>query len=131
MMVRNIFIPNEEVFSPHGISIKIPKDADVAIRYLLARGRPYEAPEAAMVRKYLTFGMNVIELGGCYGIISALIRKQIGPDARHIIVEADPSLAKICACNANLKNTNKLADIVVAAVDYSCLLYTSPSPRDS
>ena len=119
MMIRNIFIPNEEVFSPHGISVKIPKDADVAIRYLLARGRPYEAPEAAMVCKYVMFGMSVIELGGCYGIISALIRKQIGPDAKHIIVEADPSLAKICACNANLKNTNNMPDIVVAAIDYS------------
>ena len=72
-----------------------------------------------MVRKYLTLGMNVIELGGCYGIISALIRKQIGPDATHIIVEADPSLAKICACNANLNNTNNMPDIVVAAIDYS------------
>ena len=118
-MIHNIFVPNEEVFSPHGISIKIPKEADLAIRYLLARGRPYEAPEAEMVHKYLTVGMDVIELGGCYGIISALIRKQIGPDAKHIIVEADPSLAKICACNANLENTNNLADIVVAAVDYS------------
>ena len=119
MLIRKIFVSNDEVFSPHGISIKVPKDADIAIRYLLARGRPYEGPEADMVSKYLPLGMNVIELGGCYGIISALIRKQIGPDARHIIVEANPSLAKICARNANLENTNNMADVVVAAVDYS------------
>ena len=119
MMIRRIFISNDEFFSPHGVSIKVPKDGDPAIRYLLARGRPYEAPEAEMVRKYLSLGMNVIELGGCYGIISALIRQQIGPHATHIIVEADPSLAKICATNANLDNTINLADIVVAALDYS------------
>ena len=119
MMIRRIFVSNDEFFSPHGISIKVPKDGDPAIRYLLARGRPYEAPEAEMVRKYLSLGMNVIELGGCYGIVSALIRQQIGPHATHIIVEADPSLAKICATNANLDNTINLADIVVAALDYS------------
>ena len=119
MLIHKIFVSNDEVFSPHGISITIPKDADIDIRYLLARGRPYEAPEAEMVRKYISIGMSVIELGGCYGIISALIRKQIGPDAQHIIVEADPSLAKVCASNANLENTNNLAEVVVAAIDYS------------
>ena len=62
-----------------------------------------------MVRKYLSIVMTVIELGGCYGIVSALIRKQIGPDAKHIIVEADPSPAKICVLNANLENTKNIA----------------------
>lgn len=119
MLLRKNFVSNNEVFSPHGVPIRIPKNGDLAIRYLLARGRPYEAPEADMVRKYLSIDMNVIELGGCYGVISALIRKQIGPDARHIIVEADPSLAKICASNANLENTKNTAEVVVAAVDYS------------
>ena len=119
MLIRKIFVSDDEFFSPHEVSIRVSKDGDLAIRYLLARGRPYEAPEADMVRKYLSIGMNVIELGGCYGIVSALIRKQIGPDAKHIIVEADPSLAKICVLNANLENTKNIAEVVVAAVDYS------------
>ena len=119
MSIRKIFISNDEEFSPHGIKVRIPSNADLGIRYSLALGRPYEAPEAEMVDKYLSFGKNVIELGGCYGIISALIRKKIGPHAKHIIVEADPSLAKICAANANLGNINNKADVVVAAVDYS------------
>ena len=119
MQIRKVFVPNEEEFTPHGVVVKIPKDADIGIRYSLALGRPYEAPEADMVVKYLSDGQNVIELGGCYGIISALIRKQIGPDAKHIIVEANPALSKICAINANLENTNNRADLVVAAIDYS------------
>ena len=119
MVIRGVFVSNDEFFSPHGVSVKVPKDGDPSIRYLLARGRAYEAQEADMVRKYLSLGMNVIELGGCYGIISALIRQQIGPNATHIIVEANPSLAKICASNANLDNTINMADIVVAALDYS------------
>ena len=119
MQIRKIFVSNEEEFKPHGVLIKIPKDADIGIRYSLALGRPYEAPEADMVRKYLSIGKNVIELGGCYGIISALIQKKIGPDAKHIIVEADPSLAKICATNANIESANNMVELVNAAVDYS------------
>ena len=85
VVIRGFFVPNGEQFNPHGVLIKLPRSADISIRYLLARGRPYEGPEARMVQKYISHGFNVIELGGCYGIISALIRKQIGPHAKHII----------------------------------------------
>ena len=83
MLIRKIFVSDDEFFSPHGVPIRVPKDGDLAIRYLLARGRPYEAPEADMVRKYLSIVMTVIELGGCYGIVSALIRKQIYSSLRY------------------------------------------------
>ena len=53
MLIRKIFVSDDEFFSPHGVSIRVPKDGDLAIRYLLARGRPYEAPEADIVGKYL------------------------------------------------------------------------------
>ena len=119
VFIRSIFVSDGDQFNPHGVPINLPKNSDISIRYLLARGRPYEAPEANMVQKYITNGSSVIELGGCYGIISALIRNKIGPNAKHIIVEADPSLATICADNANLENTINKAEVVVAAVDYS------------
>lgn len=119
VLIHSIFTNNGEHYSPHGVNIKLPKNADISMRYLLARGRPYEEPEARMVERYVLKETNVIELGGCYGIISALIRKKIGPNAKHIIVEADPALAGICNDNANLKNTVNKAEIVIAAVDYS------------
>ena len=90
MLIRKIFVSDDEFFSPHKVSIRVPKDGDLSIRYLKARGRPIEALEEDIVSKYLSIVMTVIELGGCYGIVSALIRKQIGLDAKHIIVEADP-----------------------------------------
>lgn len=119
VFIRSFFVLNGGQFNPHGVPIKLPHYADISIRYLLARGRPYEEPEARMVKKYISNGFNVIELGGCYGIISALIRKQIGPHAKHIIVEADSTLAEVCMDNANLENTVNKAEVVVAAVDYS------------
>jgi FkbM family methyltransferase len=63
--------------------------------------------------------MPVIELGGCLGIISALIRQQVGPTPRHIVVEASDRLAHYCRANATLGAAEGATEIVVAAVDYS------------
>jgi FkbM family methyltransferase len=106
-------------FAPHGVPVVIPRDADVEIRYLLARGRPYEQAEAELIRSHLAPGSNVIELGGCMGVVSALVRHRIGPDAHHIVVEASPALAAICGPNATRGVAEGATEMVVAAVDYS------------
>lgn len=114
------WLGNEKLtFAPHGIDVSVPPDADLKIRYDLARGRPYEGSEAAMIIAHLPKSMPVIELGGCLGIISALIRRQIGPDATHIVVEANAELAEFCRPNAMIGAADGATQIVVAAVDYS------------
>ena len=119
LSLRSILTKSKEIFYPYGIPIYIPASSDLAIRYHLARGRPYEEPEANMVKLYLGSDTNVIELGGCLGIISALIRNQIGPSAMHVIVEANPDLAAICAVNAKQDGELGTTEVVVAAIDYS------------
>lgn len=106
-------------FQPHGVSVYIPPDTNLALRYKLARGRPYEAPEAEMIKSYLALDTNVIELGGCFGVISALIRSRIGVKAHHIIVEANPGLGKVLLHNAVQGAEPGRTEIVQAAVDYS------------
>lgn len=106
-------------YAPHGIPVAVPREADVKLRYDLARGRPYEEAEAAMIRAHLKPDTPVVELGGCLGIISALIRSHIGPNAPHIVVEANPVLAEFCAPNARIGAAQDATQIVVAAVDYS------------
>lgn len=108
-----------EVFAPHGIRVRVPANSDPMVRYNLARGRPYEAPEAEMVSTYLEPGTHVIELGGCMGILSALVRQKIGPEARHVIVEALPDLAAICEENASIGAAPGKTTVIRAAVDYS------------
>ncbi|MEM8592091.1 MAG: FkbM family methyltransferase [Pseudomonadota bacterium] len=103
----------------HGIDVTVPNTVDQEIRYGLARGRPYEEPEARFVTAYLKEGMHVIELGGSIGVISALSRKIIGPSATQIIVEANPELAKICHANAAMRANPGTCETICAAVDYS------------
>ncbi len=106
-------------YAPHGIEVQVPHEVDLKLRYNLARSRPYEAAEAAMISAYLHEGMPVIELGGCLGIISALIRSRIGADARHIVVEANPELVALCTRNAAIGAAPGATEVVPAAIDYS------------
>lgn len=106
-------------FAPHGVDIEIPKGVDDNIRYQLTRGRGYEDPEAAFIKSTLRTGMDVVELGGSLGVISALIRSVIGPNARHIIVEANTALLDICRTNATRGAATGATDVVFGAIDYS------------
>lgn len=106
------------IYQPHGIDIRVDDRADLALRYLLARGKPYEAAEAELINAYLKPDTDVIELGGCIGIVSATIRDRIGPDARHIVVEANPDIAPLALENAMGPYPTR-TELVQAAVDYS------------
>lgn len=119
LAVQRMLGQQTDTYAPHGIPVVVPHTADLAIRYLLARREPYEAPEADMVMKYLQPGTPVIELGGCMGIISALVRSRIGPEARHVIVEANAALVPICLANATRTSPPQRTEVVQAAIDYS------------
>lgn len=108
-----------ERFAPHGIEVRLPRGLDPELAYKLARGRPYEAAEAGLIARHLPAGVQVIELGGCLGVISALIRSRIGPAPRHLVVEANPKLLAACRANAERGAAPGAAEVIHAAIDYS------------
>ena len=108
-----------EVFHPYGVEVHVPKGSDLSMRYNLTRKVPYEVGEATLIRKYVRPGTHVIELGGCVGVISALTRSVIGPDAHQIVVEAEKALVPVCGANAARAAAPGAARAVHAAVDYS------------
>lgn len=112
-------VTDPEVFSPHGIPIRIPRSIDIFLQFRLARGIPHEAPEARMVSQFIQYGTNVLELGGSVGIVSATIRRAIGPYAFHLIVEANADLIETCRFNASIGAQPRTVDVLNAAVDYS------------
>lgn len=108
-----------EHFAPHGVPVEVPAGVDDALTYMLAKGRPYEDEEARMVKNHLAPNTSVIELGGCLGVVSALVRSRIGPDAPHIIVEANARLLPTLTRNATRGAAPGATHVVNAAVDYS------------
>lgn len=91
-----------DTYMAYGLSVTIPPSVHANARYILAKGRPYEAEEAHFIQSALTAGTAVIELGGSLGVMSRVIRRAIGPQAPHVVVEANPDLAPVCAANAAL-----------------------------
>ena len=106
-----------ERYAVHGVQVSVPTTVSPAVRYSLMRGR-YENAEAVAVRKYLRPGANVIELGGCLGVLSKIIRSAIGESGRHIVVEANPALIATCSGNAVNPAAADRTTVVHAAVAY-------------
>lgn len=106
-------------YKVHGITVSVPPSVDADIRSILARGRPYEAAEATLVMQHVVPGTTVVELGGSIGVIAALLRALIGPDALHVIVEANPHLAAICEANARVGASPGACRVLRRAIDYS------------
>nr|WP_246455856.1 FkbM family methyltransferase [Sulfitobacter aestuariivivens] len=63
--------------------------------------------------------MPVLELGGSIGVVSRVIRATIGPDARHLVVEANPDLVPICRDNALRDASADVTEVIQAAVAYT------------
>jgi FkbM family methyltransferase len=72
-----------------------------------------------MVSQFIKPGTNVLELGGSLGIVSASIRRAIGPHAFHLIVEANTALLDICRSNASIGAQPGTVEVMNAAIDYS------------
>ena len=102
-----------DIYDIAGVAVHVPPRVDANVRYLLAKGRPYEAEETAFAQRVLHPGDNVIELGGSIGILTAIVQKRIGISGRHIVVEADPLLVPVLRRNA------PNADVRTAAIAYS------------
>jgi FkbM family methyltransferase len=106
-------------YTAYDMQVTIPATVDANVRYLLAKGRPYEAEEAQFIQSTLTPGTAVIELGGSLGVISRVIRRAIGPGATHIVVEANPDLATVCAANAGAGASAGALHMHQAAIAYT------------
>jgi len=119
LFLRSIIKGEPNIFSPHGVPIYIPNTANKLLRYNLALNKPYESEEADFVKRFLPPNQDVIELGGCYGVISALVREMLLDEFRLIVVEANQSLIEICENNASRMHTKSETHVVNAAIAYS------------
>jgi FkbM family methyltransferase len=106
-------------FVVHGVKVTLPRTVSEELRYLLLRNGPYEDGEVALCRKMLSSGINVLELGGSLGVVSAVVRSIIGSEAVHVVVEANNKLADVCLENASRSAVPGKTVLINAAIDYS------------
>lgn len=95
------------------------------VKYLLTKmPEKYELPERLLVKKYISKGANVLELGASIGILSRIVSNIIGESGRLISVEADPSLAshlkKTVAKIPNIEVVNAYAFPLMHSVNLQC-----------
>lgn len=74
----------------------------------------YEAPERRLCHKYLSPDDDVLELGGCLGIVSCKVASLLGPERRHVIIEANSELIPIIS--TNIRRNGFRSQIVHAAI---------------
>lgn len=105
------------VFDYRGLAVHVPPGAGLSAMNALVRGK-YERAEASMIERHLPPGLPVIELGGSLGVVSRLVRARIGPDARHLVVEANADLIAICRRNATDGAGEGATEVLLAALHH-------------
>lgn len=104
-------------YSLDGTAFSVPNTAPLSARKALTKGT-YEKAERDLVREWLPADLPAIELGGSYGIVSHTIRTALSPDARLVVVEANPALIETCTANLSLAGQADRTKVVAAALAY-------------
>ena len=81
-----------------GLTFEVPPGRSPALVARLRLGT-YEAPERRAIRRFLPADAKVLELGGCLGVVSALINRRLADPAQHVVVEPDAETAAVLRRN--------------------------------
>lgn len=64
----------------------------------------HEPDERALVKRYLPVDLPVVEFGGGIGVVACLANRKLSSPHRHIVVEANPSIAALLERNRDLNH---------------------------
>jgi len=94
--------------------------ADVAPRVkAMLLFRLYESAEIRFVQRHLRRDLDVVELGGCLGVVSSQIARRMKPGRRLVTVEPNPRLAGVIRRNVLGNAPGADLTVVSAAIDYA------------
>lgn len=105
------------IYHFHGVEVEVPNSISVDLKNALLKEK-YESEERGFIEDYLPEGIDVIELGGSIGVVSAFTRSRMVPHARQVVVEAIPKLAKICSKNIAKQDKQNRSTVIQAAISY-------------
>ena len=81
-----------------------PAVVSESLRYLLLSGK-HEAPERALVRRFVNPALPLVEFGGALGVVSCVANRLLHIPERHVVVEANPSLIPVLTANRDLNRS--------------------------
>lgn len=96
LAIRDLLFGNR--YKLDGQIFHVPPATKRAARRALFN-QSYELPERKLISNWLPENEPVLELGSSFGIVSRFIRKKIGSEVRHVMVEANPDLIEVCKAN--------------------------------
>lgn len=108
---------NGNCFSYHGLTLDVPDSVPLSLRYPLSQGT-YEQSEIALIERYLPRDRPVIELGGCIGVVSAVLRARLDEAVPMITLEANPELIEICRGNISRQRGGANGKVILGAAAY-------------
>src|SRR5678815_3102588 len=131
LVAANHILAMENVLDAMGhVSVRHPSRPD---RFLLARSMPPEMVTAADILE-LGFDGNPIDKSGRASYLERFIHSEIYKarrDVNAIVHCHTPSLLPFADSDVPLRAMYHMAAFIADGVPVFCLLYTSPSPRDS
>lgn len=105
-------------YAYRGVTVTAPNWVSVDLKNALIKDK-YESEESGFVAAHLPDNIDVIELGGSIGVVSAFTRSRMAKDAKQIVVEAHPALAQVCATNIAPQDPYGNSKVVHGAVSYA------------
>jgi len=78
----------------------------------------HEIEERALARRWLPRDVPVIEIGGGLGVVSCLINRKLQWSRDHVVVEANPVMARILELNRDLNGCG--FQVINKALAYDC-----------
>lgn len=98
--------------------VDVPDSVSLKIRAKIASG-DYENSECALIEAFLPRDRPVVELGGCLGLVSNFVARQLLPEIPLVVVEANPALYEVCARNATIGNSRDNVIVKNVAIAYN------------
>lgn len=98
------------MYSYHGCEFR----ADTMMGHRMNSGT-YESDEISFINKMDIKDCTVLELGGCLGVLSTILNKQLTNTHNHVVIEPNPELIDILTYNKLHNNCNfKIENCIIS-----------------
>lgn len=86
-------------YHTEGMTFEIPRGQTHVRHRARFHTDSHERPERSLVKRFVPPDACVLELGACFGVVSAVINRTLANPARHVAVEPNPAMLPVLERN--------------------------------